>query len=65
MLDMREVRIEATLEDQVVNDAAVCEELFTGKYSTVYPHNISFHPIMQCHKPETCVIHIMLNKSTL
>lgn len=27
---MREVKIEVTLEDQVVNDAAICEELYTG-----------------------------------
>lgn len=58
MLGMREVRLEVTLADQLVNDAAVCEEVFTGKYYTViYRHNISFHPIMQCHKPETCYTH--------
>lgn len=39
---MRDVNIEVTLEDQVVIDAAICKELYTGKYCTViYPHNIS------------------------
>lgn len=41
---VREVRIEVTLEDQLVDDAAVCEELFTGKYCSVFPHKVSFHP---------------------